>query len=1790
MRHFLILIAIIIFSISSGWSQQSRFMPGINFDLQTNKLSKKTIIEEGVVFTSRDFENNSSSQRDTECLLFQGGPYFDIEIPPCDANCGTPLAAGFQVWGNEAYVITATAGSEYTFSFCNGYNASTWPAIITVAEYNGIFGAVPQSEIISTTGCSATFVTPEDKNYIIVVSVENSCGGPYVQTNNGFVTIDCGPNGATCYACTAGSLSEEGPLEVCPGEIIEVSTNNDQIIPTSGGYGWNFVPGPDGTGGPFSGSSFTFVGAPTGNMWGSNLDGSLGNSVLQGTWVIIGFSYDDANDIPGTICESTSNNLVVNFLDSIAAPCAPPDSISNVDSTGAVGVCQMPYNLRFDTRWPDTVIVSWEGNADRFDLVLLNITDGEVFTGVPTDTNVTSPDTITGLTPETLYAIYVRGQCDGIDLVLSGVLNATLPPSGLPKMIELFAVKDIDDLSEYAVGSANNGEGSDGPEFTLSGSADRGDHIYVSSTSAEFDAWFGFLPDYVNSVAEINGDDAVELFNEDGEVIDVFGEIDVDGTGEPWEYTNGWAYRKNNTGPDSSTFVLSNWRFSGSGAILVGDLTNATCNSPYPFGTFLSSGGGGGGGGGTSPWNYDSLSTFIINGEPTCIPYKWVNCITDIDEDGSDALENTAPSGCSPSGVGFWYKFRGNGLDWVITATPQSSDISIKILEGDCDSLFCIVEENSSVLTETLLFDTERNKEYYMRIGSNNLSTSNISDFNLNIRCTPENDVCVDAPVIRVGAQGTCNEGVGFVSASTTDASDNGLITCDPLENFDLWYKFTANSEAVSFKSLTGNPGIEIYEGSCDSLGGSIGCIDNESGIISGLTNGTEYYAAIWTDEEKTTISFCLEKFIPETIVENDTCEGAITVTCDTDIEVDGSDATINGSPGRACKESGAGLWYTFEGDGQDWEVIATPESSDIQIQIYSGACDNLVCVDDVDDSPLEEILEVSTNIGENYFIYIAGVSESRPDIGMFDLKINCSAPAPENDECEDATVLVCNAAALTGQTTNGSIAESDPNSCASNYGVWYTFVGNGDDVTITSANNTFDHELSVFSSNGGCGGTFTTVVCANNSTGAETTAFSSMNGTQYYIYIAHASSSSTSTGLFDIGISCTPPVIPDNNTCEDAISIAACDVVYGTTLNASFDAGLDNCGTSVNSAPGVWYSFSGTGNEVAFSLCDDTTNFNSKLAVYEGSCNNLVCVSANDDACGSASEIDINTTVGSNYYIYVTGINTEFGNFGLSVTSAAENDSITINTGSCNPDDVGTESVTFTNSNGCDSIITTVTELVTGFNDTIYSTTCSLNNVGEVIDSTLSEDDCDSITVTITSLLSSLVSTNEETSCDVNETGTVIDTLVAFNGCDSLSITVTSFSEIDSVTISTASCNPLNVGSESVTLTNTAGCDSVVTTITGFVTSFSDTIYLTSCTLDMVGEVVDSAMSVDGCDSITVTSTSLLPSLVSTDELFVCNLDGTGTETDTLVASDGCDSLHITITSLLPSLVSTEELTSCNANEAGTVADTLMASDGCDSLHITITSLLASDLVIINATSCDPNEIGTDTVVLSNANGCDSVVITNTTFGSYVEISTIYTCEIDEAGTVIDTFQNANSCDSIIQTNTIFRGVIASFDYAMVDSSVQFFNESENADSYLWEFGDGNTSAENNPNHSYAESGGYGVHLTASNDYCSDTFFAAIEVNLPVGIGLNNLIESIILYPNPNDGSFEVELKSRNYAAQLDLTLYSMNGKVIDTRTVDFNGFVKEKYSYNELTSGFYFLQIQDGENKLVLKIEIVN
>ncbi len=168
------------------------------------------------------------------------------------------------------------------------------------------------------------------------------------------------------------------------------------------------------------------------------------------------------------------------------------------------------------------------------------------------------------------------------ELTITGVYDGPLS-GGLPKGVELYTDVAITDLSLYGLGSANNGGGSDGEEFIFPAVAlAAGEYVYIASESEGFTSFMGFAPHYVTSAMGVNGDDAIELF-QDGVVVDVYGDINNDGTGTQWDYADGWAYRI--SGYANTEFDINQWYTSGTDA-LDGASNNDSAANPIPVASF----------------------------------------------------------------------------------------------------------------------------------------------------------------------------------------------------------------------------------------------------------------------------------------------------------------------------------------------------------------------------------------------------------------------------------------------------------------------------------------------------------------------------------------------------------------------------------------------------------------------------------------------------------------------------------------------------------------------------------------------------------------------------------------------------------------------------------------------------------------------------------------------------------------------------------------------------------------------------------------------------------------------------------------------------------------------------------------------------------------------------------------------------------------------------------------------------------------------------------------------------
>jgi hypothetical protein len=129
----------------------------------------------------------------------------------------------------------------------------------------------------------------------------------------------------------------------------------------------------------------------------------------------------------------------------------------------------------------------------------------------------------------------------------------------------------------------------------------------------------------------------------------------------------------------------------------------------------------------------------------------------------------------------------------------------------------------------------------------------------------------------------------------------------------------------------------------------------------------------------------------------------------------------------------------------------------------------------------------------------------------------------------------------------------------------------------------------------------------------------------------------------------CTPPPAPANDACANAIAVGSPSATPGTTVSATSDA-VPTCVTTLNTAPGVWYSFTpcASGTFTA-SLCG--AGYDTKIGVFTGGCGGLACVAGNDDFCSLQSQATFSGTAGTTYLILVTGFSANSGAFTLNMT-----------------------------------------------------------------------------------------------------------------------------------------------------------------------------------------------------------------------------------------------------------------------------------------------------------------------------------------------------------------------------------------------------------------------------------------------------------------------------------------------------------------------------------------------------------
>ena len=169
------------------------------------------------------------------------------------------------------------------------------------------------------------------------------------------------------------------------------------------------------------------------------------------------------------------------------------------------------------------------------------------------------------------------------------------------------------------------------------------------------------------------------------------------------------------------------------------------------------------------------------------------------------------------------------------------------------------------------------------------------------------------------------------------------------------------------------------------------------------------------------------------------------------------------------------------------------------------------------------------------------------------------------------------------------------------------------------------------------------------------------------------------------------------------------------------------------------------------------------------------------------------------------------------------------------------------------------------------------------------------------------------------------------------------------------------------------------------------------------------------------------------------------------------------------------------------------------------------------------------------------------------------------------------NYCDVPVVSDTAELTVLsipppmASFEYSITGRELSVSNTSEDATTYLWEFGDGDTSSAENPKHNYDEDNEYTVVLTASN-ICGEDADSSI-VYIITDINDWRLTEGFLIFPNP--ASEVVNLTFKDVGTEIEtIQLLDFKGNQVKIIKPGITGDI-HTINLENLAPGIYFIRI---------------
>lgn len=152
-----------------------------------------------------------------------------------------------------------------------------------------------------------------------------------------------------------------------------------------------------------------------------------------------------------------------------------------------------------------------------------------------------------------------------------------------------------------------------------------------------------------------------------------------------------------------------------------------------------------------------------------------------------------------------------------------------------------------------------------------------------------------------------------------------------------------------------------------------------------------------------------------------------------------------------------------------------------------------------------------------------------------------------------------------------------------------------------------------------------------------------------------------------------------------------------------------------------------------------------------------------------------------------------------------------------------------------------------------------------------------------------------------------------------------------------------------------------------------------------------------------------------------------------------------------------------------------------------------------------------------------------------------------------------------------------ADFSHEVSDNTVVFTYSGAAADSVWWNFGDGYTSAEFNPVHTYLSTDTFEVALVSYACGQSDTLSQNVVIAAVSGTGEIIAQPGIEIFPNPAGNQIRVALQTG--MAYVDYSITNINGKRVESGG---NALLPASFDVSGLSPGVYILSIRTEEIRI--------